>query len=304
VASILVTGATGFFGSHLVRALRLDGHQVLILKRRQSSLKRIADICDDVTLFNIEDVDLDRIFSEKRVDTIIHCATSYGRDEKSIYEVYQTNVEWSMKLLNLAAKFSVASFLNIDSYLNKNLNNCPYLSEYVLSKRHFMEWGSQYAKKIGIQFINIKLEHLYGPGDSGSKFVPWLIAQCSDGRSEVRLTPGEQLRDFLYVSDAVNALSCLVNNRDKLDHVYEEVGLGTGIATSIKKFSIIVHRLTKSQSELAFGALPYRSGELMHSCAANHRLVELGWQPLISLEEGLTRTIFSNALENNGLSNV
>lgn len=300
---ILLTGSTGFLGSHLLRKLQIKGHSLVALKRKNSSLERISDLIKKTTFCDVDSINFSfELFNKLKPDVIIHCATHYGHCKSEVNDVYEANKVFPMELLKAASKFGLKSFFNIDTYFNVPGRESSYLEDYVLSKKQFLQEGMQYSKEVGIQFINFKLEHLYGPGDRNEKFIPWLIESCVAGAFEIKLTAGEQLRDFIYVSDAVDAIALALEKRSHFHPQFEEISLGTGTATSIKDFALLVQRLTKSRASLCFGELPYREYELMSSKAENQKLLELGWRPLIPLEFGILKILSCMDKHPNGAS--
>ena len=107
------------------------------------------------------------------------------------------------------------------------------------------------------------------------------------------MTPGDQTRDFIYVDDVVDAILRIIENSHKFDVGYFDFEIGTGIATPLRDFIKTAHTLCGSKTELLFGALPYREGEIMHSVANLNNLFNLGWRPKYSYYEGLVKTISS-----------
>lgn len=282
---LLVTGATGYLGSHLVRALLAAGHRVAILKRAASDLARLDDCVSRLAVFNIED-GLDLPFkSLGPIDAVIHTATCYGRNGEKTSEIFAANTVFPLQLLETAASFGTASFFNTDTILYK------YINAYSLSKRHFVEWGKRFADTGEINFVNIKLEHMYGAGDDVGKFTTHVIRACLENSEELKLTPGEQQRDFIHIDDAVGAYLCLLENTGKMERGFAEFCVGSGQAVSIRDFVTTVHRLTASQTRLDFGVHPYREHELMHSEADLSALSELGWRCRYDLETGLKQVI-------------
>ena len=77
--TILLTGATGFLGSNLLKAFVKNGYQVVILKRSFSDTGRIKELIDQTPYFNVDQHGIEKAFASYKFDTIIHCATSYGR---------------------------------------------------------------------------------------------------------------------------------------------------------------------------------------------------------------------------------
>ena len=110
---------------------------------------------------------------------------------------------FALRVLEVAILFDTDSFFNTDSLLPK------YLNTYSLSKAQFVEWLKQLSYKI--QCVNLRLEHMYGPKDDKTKFVPWLLDQMINSIEEIKLTLGTQKRDFIYIDDVVSAYMLLLN---------------------------------------------------------------------------------------------
>ena len=283
--TILVTGATGFLGSHITRALHAAGHRVVIIKRATSRLDRIEDIAQDLAMFNIDD-DPEVVFKAMdKIDAIVHTATSYGRQGETVSQIFEANTAFPLRLLDVAIRFKTETFINTDTILNKYLNN------YSLTKRHFMEWGRYLADNGKLAFINIRLEHMYGPGDDSSKFTTHVIRSCMQNIPELKLTPGKQRRDFIYIDDVVAGYMRLLQIVEGAPPEFSQYDLGTGEAVTIRHFVETVHRLTGSTTTLDFGGLPYRKNEIMCSEADVAPLRNLGWCCKTSLEDGILKTI-------------
>lgn len=283
--TILLTGATGYLGSHLAKAFVSAGHRVAALTRKNSNLSRISSLLPGLQIFNADD-SLDHPFRALgHVHAVVHAATCYGRDGETPFEVFEANTVFPLRLLEAATNFGADSFFNTDTILNE------YISTYALSKHQFAEWGKSFANAGALKFINIRLEHLYGPGDGANKFTTHVIRCCLNNVPEIKLTAGEQNRDFVHVDDVVRAYACLLDKGPELGLGHHEFGIGSGQAVSVREFVNKVHRLTNSRSVLLFGALPYRKNEVMQSQADTSRLEESGWRCQMSLEQGLQQTI-------------
>ena len=154
-----------------------------------------------------------------------------------------------------------------------------------------MEWLKIFQDKIKI--FNLKLEHMYGDKDDFSKFIPFVIRELLLKAKEIKLTKGEQRRDFIYVEDVVNAYKAILHCSDKYSRGFYEYEVGTGIATSIKDVVLLLKTLTlNNETYLNFGALPYRDNEIMESKANLEKIKkDIGWEPKISLKDGLKRTV-------------
>jgi nucleoside-diphosphate-sugar epimerase len=133
----------------------------------------------------------------------------------------------------------------------------------------------------------MKLEHMYGLKDGQSKFIPWLLSQFKKDVSCIKLTSGEQKRDFIHVKDVVSAYLTVLNHTSKLSG-FNEFDVGTGRLTTIKNLVEKIKDICEAKkTKLAFGALDYREGEMMTVKVNNKPLLDLGWKPEINLSDGL-----------------
>jgi nucleoside-diphosphate-sugar epimerase len=236
------------------------------------------------------------------VDAVIHTATCYGRNGETAAEIFEANTVFPLRLLETATYFNSGIFFNTDTFFNSESKfntgsfNYKYLNYYMLSKKHFYEWGKLYANNKKICFVNIRLEHVFGPGDDSSKFTSQVINSCLANISELKLTPGEQKRDFIYVDNVVDAYEVLLEKVINQSNLFQEYELGSGKAVTIREFVETVHKLTKSTTRLNFGALPYREDEIMNSEANIEKLDCLGWRCKISLIDGISEIISKNYL--------
>lgn len=283
---VLLTGVTGFLGSHLAKKMLTAGYVIVALKRKSSSLHRVESIVSKIKLVDIEALNFDKLFQDfGKIDVIIHTATCYGRNKESVSEIFSANTEFPLRLLDAGNRAGVEVFLNTDTILDK------YLNLYALSKNQLLQWGKFFAMHKKMRFGNIRLEHFYGPDDDPTKFSAYVINSCLGNMPELRLTKGEQRRDFIYIDDVVSAYMVLLEKMDSLSSAFVEFDVGSGRSVSIREFVETVHRITASKTHLDFGALPYREGEVMHSEANISDLAALGWLCHYDIEAGLNKVI-------------
>lgn len=282
---ILVTGATGFLGSYIVKALIQNGHEVIILKRSFSNTRRIQEELAKVIAYNVDQYKIEQVFKEHNdIDAVIHTATCYGRRGETICMLQDANTVFPLSVLEGAIASGVNLFINTDTVLDKNLNY------YSLTKGQFLEIGKKLADEGKIKFINLKLEHFYGPGDDDSKFISYVIKQCRNNIAELNLTKGEQKRDFVYIDDVVNAYMLFLNNLKSKGN-FNEYQVGTGKSIAIRELVLLIYQLTAATIKLNFGAVPYRKNELIDSCANIDKLEKMGWKPQLDVESGIRKTL-------------
>ncbi|ABG51492.1 NAD-dependent epimerase/dehydratase [Trichodesmium erythraeum IMS101] len=290
--TILVTGATGFVGSHLVRQLLNKGNRVIILKRSFSETKRIENCLSQITAYDIDRCNIEKPFQDfGKIDAVVHTATATGRRQESLIEIFEANTAFPLKLLKTAKDFQTKTFINTDTYVNKSNILYQGLESYSLSKKHFQQWGKQIALIHQIKFLNVRLEYVFGQGDYRNKLISYASQQFLSNASELKFTSGEQQRDFIHVEDVVLAYLLLLEKESKPSQYYQEYEVGTGKATSLRQLLEMLKELMQVQTELKFGALPQRRGEIMFSQADTKTIEEIGWYPAKSLKERLMQTI-------------
>jgi nucleoside-diphosphate-sugar epimerase len=279
---ILLTGGTGYLGSKILKQLVDNGYNIILLKRSFSNPVRIKEYINKITSYDIDLVPLERIFSENTIDTIVHCATNYGRGENDPLHVIEANLLLPLKLLELGKKYHVKSFINTDTILDKRINY------YSLSKRQFKDWLFVY--KHDYTCINVALEHFYGSGDDETKFVTYIVHNLLKNVDKIDLTKGEQKRDFIYIDDVVNAFIKIINSLDNFSQDFYEFEVGTNHPLSIKEFVELAKQLSgNEQTLLNFGALPYRENEVMNYKVNTSEILKLGWKCNRTVEEGLKK---------------
>lgn len=281
---IAMTGATGFLGSHLLHALLSAGHEVCVLKRSFSNTRRIDHLLSRVRVLDLDQEDPEVVFRTGVVDLVLHCATDYGRRDVEPFRVVEANIVLPLKLLHLARKFGARGFINSDTILDKRIGH------YSLSKKQFFQWLE--AHSADLVCCNVALEHFYGVGDDGTKFVPYLLRALIDEQPSIDLTPGEQKRYFVHVDDVVAAYLTVLAFAAESPPGLLRFEVGAREPITIKAFAQLAKALCgNARTELRFGALPYRDREVMAPVLDLAPLQSLGWQPRISLEAGLAQTI-------------
>jgi CDP-paratose synthetase len=281
---VLLTGGTGFFGSHLARAMISRGDELCLVTRRASSLARLGELVERVERVLVSDGE-DAAFARGTFDVVVHSATCYGKHGESEGDIRWSNVDWPSRLLAAAAANGVRLFVNIDTSLP------PALTPYAHTKRRFAEHAREVARAGDIAVLNVRLESVYGPNDDVSKFNTQLLHAMLADVATFPLTPGEQCRDFIFVGDAVQAFMLLLDHALERNEPYLNAGVGRGEPVSIRTLAQTMRRLAGAHTRLDFGALPYREGELMVARADVGLLRTLGWQGARDLVAGLSETI-------------
>lgn len=284
MSTILLTGASGFLGSHLLKYLIDDGYNVVILKRSTSDTSRINHLLEYVDSYNIDQIELSSIFDSVKIDVIINTVCSYGRGSESLAIMIKSNLIFGLELLEAAVKNNVGTFINTDSLLPRTLNN------YSLSKAQLTDWLQKFSDQI--QVVNFKIEHMYGPNDDSKKFLPWLVDEMLEKTCDINLTSGIQKRDFVHIYDVIEAYAQVLRKLKNLGR-YSQFDVGTGNFIAMKE--IILQIADKIQnysnsdirSRLMFGSVAYRAQDIMKPALNLEGILALGWSPKIDTKEGI-----------------
>lgn len=281
--TILLTGATGFLGSHILKSLLNLNFELIVLKRSFSNTFRIENELESVKTYNLDENKLEAIFEENTIDIVLHTATQYGRKQESIIDIVESNLMLPLKLISLSKIHNVKTFINTDTLLDKRI------SSYALSKKQFRNWLQFYSTNLTC--INVSLEHFFGPNDDPTKFVTYIIKSLITKVEKLDLTSGDQERDFIYIDDVVDSFIVIIQNNSDKNGFYE-YEIGSGVNIKIKDFILkTAEILNNTSTNLNFGALPYRDNEVMASHVNLSEISKLGWTSKINFEDGLRKTI-------------
>jgi CDP-paratose synthetase len=283
--TILMTGATGYLGSNILRQLVKDGkHKVIVLKRSFSNTFRINGDQEKIIFYNIDEINIEKIFIDNKIDLILHCATDYGRKSINPLQIIEANLILPVKLLEFGRKHETRCFINTDTILDKRINH------YSLSKKQFRDWLWSY--KSDMVCINVELEHFYGSGDDKTKFVSHIVDSMIRNVEEINLTLGEQKRNFVYIDDVVGAFMTIINKVNCSRKEFYEYQIGSDEAVSIREFVLLIKEVVgNDKTVLNFGALPYRENEVMECAVDVSKIKELGWSARQTIESGLRKMI-------------
>lgn len=288
--TVLVTGVTGYLGSHLSKKLVERGHRVIGLLRQNSLKTRLESFEDSVKLYTLENEGITKAFSQNSIDVVIHCATCYGRKNESDLEILAANYDFPVEVLNKGKRSGLKYFINTHTLL------APDTNSYSRTKHKFLNHIA--SDSSNINFLNISLEHFYGPADDSTKFVSWLVKNALQKVNSLPLTQGTQFRDFIYIDDVVAAYIQLLDNlsdfTSKKMYLFE---VGSGNAVQVKDLVELIFKLCKNETTvLEFGKIAYRDNEKMTANVDLTAMNKLGWHPKFDLLEGLKTTIQMDAL--------
>ena len=301
---ICILGGTGYLGNKIIKSL-LDLNNEIICVYRYNSKSNLKYKNETNVNYIVSDyVVLRELFSNNSFDCIINASCTYLRNSR-IDDVVESNLIFPMRILSLAVEnyYGINSEFNYYSKNDKhNEKQLRFISIgtglpddfniYTYTKKQFNKMGHFFSKEYGLEFINVELENYFGENEPKNRFLPSVIEKLKNNE-DIPLTQGEQLRDFIYVKDVINAIMLLVNKKDVPP--YLDIPLGSGQAPSIKELITYIKEIMHSKSELQFGKVPLRPNEPSSyaNLAMYHMLggkIEYSWQDGIKKmlkEEGI-----------------
>lgn len=286
---ILVTGATGFVGQHLVSKLSKYNYK-LVVRNISSNYKNGSQI-----LYKTDDLEVFRKrVKEYNPDVVIHLASflTSADDITNIKNIIDSNIFFTSILLESLKDTDVKIFINTGSfaeyYDNQTKPNPAYF--YSASKLAVRPIIQYFKNIIGFKSINIIPYTIYG-GKSKSKKVIDFIMDSTKSEIPVDMTSGEQVLDFIHVEDVVNFyVHCLENIELLKDG--SDYHLGTGTGTSVKEIATFIENITSKKANINWGAREYRPLDIMRAIAPINILEkELNWKPKVSIEDGIKKII-------------
>ena len=200
-----------------------------------------------------------------------------------------------VNLVKSIDRSNLLSFINIgssDEYSNavaphhESIRENP-ISPYPAGKVASTHFLQMLHKTEQFPSTTLRLFLCYGPGQDVKRFLPYLISQCV-ANDEIKVSPGEQLRDYCYIDDIVSAVFLAMSDKNADGKVYN---IASGEPISIRS---VVEKVVDiiGSGKPNFGAMPYRQGESMELYADISLVMnELGWHPTTQLNEGLEQTI-------------
>ena len=285
--TILITGISGFLGSHIAKYLLKKKYQIIGLIRSKTDTSRIKSICNDILLFNIDDMHkLENLFHENNIDIIINCAVYYDRSDRNAVECLYSNIVMPITLLEIAYRNRISMFISFDSYYS--YSNIQNMKHYITSKKQLKEWLKIFSQNMNI--YNLILFHMYGDDDNKDKFIPFIIKSLLGEEESIDLTNCLQEKDFIFIDDVVELVSRIIEKEESSG--YHQYAVGTGETKSLKEMIEILQKLAPDYScKFKFGAIPNADETCYLSVDKDLLKKDFNWFPKYNLYSGLKKTV-------------
>lgn len=297
---ILVTGGYGFIGSHLINRMHKDC-EVAVFTRNTSNPWRIKNALPNIQTItgNISNLNnIQHAVEQFQPHVIVHLAAYGVNSEHNNYqEAIQTNIQGTANTI-FSAQYSenIEKIINLgssseygekESAIHEKMMLKP-VDLYGSTKASATLIGHQIASQLGINMITFRPFNLFGEMEESHKLFSYIIQQILQNK-EVLLTGCEQLRDYCYIQNIIDAFILAISNQKITNEIFN---IGSGEVHPIKFFIDTIFTYMNTELKPQYGALPYRENERMTPQPDISKVKQLlKWEPSISIEEGIFRTI-------------
>lgn len=294
---VVITGATGFIGVHIVKRFLMDGVWVYAVVRPKSPNKKRLPENSNMHYIELEMDDIGQL-AEKvpvSIDCFIHLAwegtRAPYRDDKALQK---RNVLHAIKAMEAAKQLNVSCFIGCGSQAEYGICSgrvdetyqCKPVTEYGKAKYRACNELKKMAEAWGIRFIWTRIFSVYGRYD----YPGTLIMSCLDKmlkNEPVRVTECIQLWDYVYVGDVADAFVKLLESVSA-EGIYN---VASGSTRLLKEYIEQMKRITGSQSIIEYGALPYGKEGPISLNPVVSKLEKAGWSAVTSFEKGIQQLL-------------
>lgn len=295
----IVTGANGFIGNALLEELcKHDIEIIAVIKNKDSNIDKINTLSKvRIVYCEMDDIyNLPRLIEDRDIDACIHLAWmgSFG-EERGNYEMQLKNIIYTLHTIDALAQMKVKRFVGAGTLAEKDVLNYHLIdgstpnivSHYGIAKltAHFM--SKVECNRLGIEHIWCYLPNTYAAGSTINNFVIMASRRMLKGE-RASFSTGEQMYDFMYVTDTVKALYCATEKGRNNTAYY----LGSNKPRKLKEYIMIIRDAIDPRIKLYLGEISFLGKSLPEEAYDGRKLAEdTGFRPEVEFEEGIKRTI-------------
>ena len=298
----LVTGGAGFLGSHLCDELLHRGHRVICVDNLETgSLANIEHIRDSAFVHRNTDI-IEPYFVDEPIDFVYHLASpaspiDYLRLPLATLKVGSYGTHHTLGLAKFhRARFLIASTSEVygdpkvhpqpESYWG-HVNPIGPRGVYDEAKRYAEALTMAYHRQQGVDTAIVRIFNTYGPRmrPHDGRAIPTFMRQALQDRPITVFGDGSQTRSFCYVADEIRGLIALAESG-----YHNPVNIGNPDEFTLLELAKTVIEVTGSKSEIVYEALPTDDPQVRQPDITLAREI-LGWEPTVTLREGLQRTL-------------
>jgi UDP-glucose 4-epimerase len=285
---VLVTGSSGFIGTHLCRRLCKMNAEVFAISRSPSEMPGLKWTQGDIT--DLEDVQ--KYVREVRPDVIFHVASlvSGSRNLDAVLPTLQGNLVSAVNLLTLAVELGCDRIVLTGSREEPDQHEIDPIpcSPYAAAKWAASGYARMFHSLYQLPVTVVRPTMVYGPEQRDvKKLIPYVICSLLKGEAP-QLSGGTRPMDWIYIDDIVDGFLAAAQVPGIEGGTFD---LGSGTLITVRETVEQLVELVNPKLMPAFGAVAERPMERTHQVDLAHSTEKLGWKPIVPLSEGLQKTI-------------
>jgi Nucleoside-diphosphate-sugar epimerases len=292
----IVTGANGFLGSSLINKLISKDYYVYAIVRNNNSDNIIKHF--NMEIINCEMSSINNLTKliQNDVDIFYHFAwTGSSGDERSNYQLQLQNIEYTCDCVKVAKQLNCKRFIFAGSimeyesmsYLKDDFSHPGLGYIYSTAKLTADFMAKTLSHNLQLDYITLTISNIYGKGEKSKRFIYTTIKKLIT-KQKMAFTAGEQLYDFIYISDAVEAIY-LVGEYGKTNSSYY---IGNKEPRQLKDFIVELKNCIDHKIKLDFGEVPFNGPFLSYTEFDTGKLErEFDFRPKVSFSEGIHLTL-------------
>lgn len=283
---ILVSGSSGFIGSHLVKRLLQEKHDLCVIARPSTKIKQKIN----TFVYRDSPGKLNPFLEKEKFDGVIHLASLFLAQHKTedIKGLVDSNILFGTILLEAAVKNNISWFINTGTFWQhyQNKNYAP-VNLYAATKQAFENIAKYYIETSQINFVTIKLNDTFGPGDTRPKiFTLW--KKISETGQQLDMSKGEQIIDISFIDNVIDGyiqLIRLVSSDKNRKLSGKSFAISSNERMTLRKLAKTYEQATKKKLNINWGKRPYRPREVMIPWSKGKKIP--GWRQNATLKEGI-----------------
>ncbi len=297
---VIISGAAGFIGNAVARYMISQGIQVIAIVRpgvkKSGEAFRLINLDADIIECDLKEIGkLPKLINNVGFDAFFQFAWDGVEPEAFMdYERQINNIKWTVESVKAAATLECKKYIGAGSITQMELL-CPEGRYYNTDRHKYFRaalfaseaMGRACAVEVGIEFIWPIIINVYGEGETAPRLINNMIRNLLN-RKHQAFSSGEQLYDFIHIDDAAYAFY-LIGEKGKEEFQYI---IGSGSPQKLKEYLLCIRDIVAPDISLGIGELDYNGLEMDIDILGNKVLAkELGFEPKVSFEEGIKRTL-------------
>ncbi len=297
---VLVTGAYGFIGSHLIKKLVKENATIAVIVRKDSNPWRVQEYLPQLKIYeaNIQNrPEICRIIHDFQPDYIFHLA-AYGTNPNNRNDLlaFETNILGTMNILFAAKDTNCQKIICLGSSSEYGDKKEQIHEEMLLepvdiygsTKAAATIISHQLAQEYKIPIVTLRAFNIFGEAEDNHKLFSHIIEKVLRGE-DVHLTTCDQYRDYSYVGNIVDGLILATTNENSGNMI---LNIASGEARPLRYFVDLIFQHLDTKQVPLYGAIPKRENERDAPIPDITKIqTTLGWTPAVSIEEGIKKTI-------------